>query len=134
MLQISEVSKKTFLPIATIRYYCDLDMVPSVQRNNKGQRVFDDEAIVWLQGIKFLRDLAISIPEIKEYIEICQKTGTAALKKRHELLLKQQAQAEQKVSDSQINLNKIKQKVERENQIINGYKRDSLSAARRFTL
>ncbi|KRO00064.1 MerR family transcriptional regulator [Companilactobacillus kimchiensis] len=129
---MSEVSKKLDLPIATIRYYTDLDMVPSVQRNDKGQRVFDDEAIVWLEGIKFLRELDTPIPEIKEYIKLCQKTGLAALKKRHKILLQQRERAESSLIDAQLHLDKLNQRIELENQIIHGKKRDSLSAARRF--
>jgi len=132
MLKISEVSQKTALSIATIRYYTDLDMVPSVQRNYKGQRVFDEEAVVWLEGIKFLRELGTPIPEIKEYMELCQKTGPAALKKRHQILLQQRERAELTRNDSQLRLDKLNQRIELENQIINGKKRDSLSAARRF--
>jgi len=132
MLKISEVSQKTKLSIATIRYYTDLDMVPSVQRNYKDQRVFDEEAVVWLEGIKFLRELGTPIPEIKEYMELCQKTGAAALKKRHQILLQQRERAELALNDSQLRLDKLDQRIELENQIINGKKRDSLSAARRF--
>ena len=102
MLKISEVSQKTELSIATIRYYSDLDMVPSVKRNDKGQRVFDEEAVVWLEGIKFLRELGTPIPEIKKYMELCQKTGTAALKKRHDILLHQRERAELALNHSQL--------------------------------
>jgi len=132
MLRISEVSKKTNLPIPTIRYYTDLNMVPSVQRNDKGQRIFDDEAIVWLEGIKFLRALGTPIPEIKEYMELCQRKGPAAVKKRHIILLRQRDRAKQAVTDSKLRLDKLNQRIDLENQIIDGKKRDSLSAARRF--
>ncbi|MQS75279.1 MerR family transcriptional regulator [Companilactobacillus halodurans] len=132
MLKISEVSKKIDLPIATIRYYTDLGLVPSVIRDDEGQRIFDDEAIVWLQGIQFQRELGTPIPEIKEYIELSQKTGPIALQKRHDLLLKQYIRAQEQKSASQIRLDKLNKKIQLENDIISGKKRDSLSAARRF--
>jgi len=133
MLKISEVSKETGLSVATIRYYSDLGMVPSVKRNYMDQRLFDDESITWLMGIKFLRDIDIPISEIELYIKLCQKTGPKALEQRHDLLLKQKIKAQQMVSNAQDNLDRLNKKITLENEIIKGRKRDSLSAARRFT-
>lgn len=131
-MKISEVSKKIDLPVATIRYYSDLNMIPSLQRDSEGQRIFDDEAVVWLQGIKFLRELNIPIADIKEYIELSQKTGPAALKKRHQMLLKQRAIAQHSLAHSTERLDKIDKKIKHEEEIINGRKHDSLNPARRF--
>lgn len=132
VLLISEASKKVDLPVATIRYYADLNMIPSIKRNYKGQRVFDDESITWLEGIKFLRELNMPIPEIQKYIELCQKNGLAALKKRHAILSQQEKIAEALVADDQNKLKKLKSRLKLEEEIIKGHKQDSLSAARRF--
>lgn len=129
---ISEVSKKVDLPVATIRYYADLDMIPSITRNIDNQRVFDEESIVWLDGIKFLRALNMPIPEIKNYIKLCQDPSLAALKKRHQLLLKQESSAKHLVELDQKRLEKLESKIKLEDEILKGHKRDSLSAARRF--
>lgn len=132
ILKIKEASKIVDLPVATIRYYTDLDMVPSVHRDLEDQRVFDNEAIVWLQGIKFLRELGIPLPEIKEYIQLSQKTGPAALRKRHAFLLKQRDKAQSNILEATNHLEKINKKIQLENDIMAGRKSDSLSAARRF--
>lgn len=131
-MKISEVSKKVGLSVATIRYYTDLGMIPSLQRDDEGQRIFNDEALVWLQGIKFLRDLDIPLAEIKEYLELSQHTGPAALKKRHQMLLQQRERAQIKVQQSEAYLTRLDQKVQLEEEIIKGKKKDSLSPARRF--
>lgn len=132
MLLISETSKKVDLPVATIRYYADLELIPSIIKNDRGQRLFDDESIAWLEGIKFLRELNVPLPEIKKYIEICQKSGVSALKKRHALLLKQRVYAEREVQNSQQRLDKLNYKIKFEEDVLAGRKKDSLSAARRF--
>ena len=132
MFKISEASAKVGLSVATIRYYAELDMIPSIKRNDENQRVFDDESITWLQGIKFLRELGMPLAEIKESIILCQKTGKAALNKRHELLLKQKVRAKQSVLDAQSRLDELENRLRLEDEIIKGHKQDSLSAARRF--
>jgi len=132
MLSISEAGKKVGLSIATIRYYDELGMIPSIRKNDYGQRLFDDESICWLEGIKFLRDLKMPIPEISNYIKLCQKNGTTSLKKRHAILMKQQSIAEQEVLDAQKRLHNLKYRIQFENEVLKGRKKDSLSPARRF--
>ncbi|AUI72259.1 MerR family transcriptional regulator [Companilactobacillus alimentarius] len=132
MLKISEASKKVDLPVATIRYYAELNMIPSLKRNIDNQRMFDDEAICWLKGIKFFRELGMPLSEIREYIVLCQTPGKASLLKRHVLLIKQEQQAELNVINAQKNLDELNRRIKLENSIIKGHKRDSLSAARRF--
>lgn len=133
-MKISEVSKKVGLSVATIRYYSDLEMIPSIKRDNEGQRIFDDASLVWLQGIKFQRDLGMSLPEIKKYIKLSQSNGPGCLKKRHQILLKQRDKAKQNLLDSIDRLDKIDAKIKLEEAIMDGKKHDSLSAARRFSL
>ncbi|HIY93301.1 MerR family transcriptional regulator [Companilactobacillus sp. HBUAS56275] len=132
MLKISEASKKVDLPVATIRYYAELNMIPSLKRNLENQRVFDDESIAWLEGIKFFRELGMPISEIQEYIQLSQKDGKAALVKRHQLLIKQEQKAQDNVTKAQTNLDELKRRITLEDEIIKGHKRDSLSPARRF--
>lgn len=133
-MKISDVSKKVDLPVATIRYYSDLEMIPSLKRDTDGQRIFDDEAIVWLEGIKFQRDLGMSLAERKKFIELSQDPSTAALKKRHQILLEQRIKANQRMLSSADTLKRIDLKIKLDEDIIAKKKRDSLSAARRFSL
>lgn len=132
MLKISEVSKKLNIPVATIRYYAEQDMIPSLKRNIENQRLFDDESIIWLEGIKFFRELGMPISEIKEYISLSQKVGKASLIKRNQLLIKQEKIAQENLILAQKNLEDLKFRIDLENKIIKGHKQDSLSPARRF--
>ncbi|MBL3531621.1 MerR family transcriptional regulator [Companilactobacillus zhachilii] len=132
-MKISEVSKKVGLTVPTIRYYCDLSMVPSLRRDVDGERIFDGEAVLWLEGIKFQRELGSSLSEIQTYIQLSQQTGPAALRKRHEMLLNQYEKAQKDVDESSERLQRLENKIELEEKIIKGQKADSLSAARRFS-
>lgn len=132
-MKISEVSKIIGLSVPTIRYYCDLGLVPSMSRDYEGERIFDDEAITWLNGIKFQRELGMPLSEIKQYLELSQRTGPVALKKRHAMLLDQQKRAQLDLQAATERLNRLNDKVTLEENIIKGLKSDSLSAARRFS-
>lgn len=132
-MKISEVSKVVGLSVATIRYYSDLGLIPSEKRDLTGERIFDDEAVVWLQGIKFQRELDIPISEIKKYLELCQETGPAAVKRRYKMLLKQREKAKRDFLDSVERMDIIDSKIKREEEIMKGKRSDSLSAARRFS-
>lgn len=132
-MKISEVSKVVGLSVATIRYYSDLGLIPSEKRDLTGERIFDDEAVVWLQGIKFQRELGIPISEIKKYLELCQETGPAAVKRRYKMLLKQREKAKRDFLDSVERMDIIDSKIKREEKIMKGKRSDSLSAARRFS-
>jgi DNA-binding transcriptional MerR regulator len=132
-MKISEVSKVVGLSVATIRYYSDLGLIPSEKRDLTGERIFDDEAVVWLQGIKFQRELGIPISEIKKYLELCQETGPAAVKRRYKMLLKQREKAKRDFLDSVERMDIIDSKIKREEEIMKGKRADSLSAARRFS-
>lgn len=132
-MKISEISKQVGLSVSSIRYYSDLGLIPSMTRDSEGERIFDNEAITWLQGIKFLRELGLTISEIKSYQELCQKSGPAAVKKRHAMLLKQYQKAQAELTDSTERLTLLKAKIKTEEAIIAGKKNDSLSPARRFS-
>jgi len=132
-MKISELSKVVGLSVATIRYYSDLGLIPSEKRDLTGERIFDDEAVVWLQGIKFQRELGIPISEIKKYLELCQETGPAAVKRRYKMLLKQREKAKRDFLDSVERMDIIDSKIKREEEIMKGKRSDSLSAARRFS-
>ena len=131
-MKISEVSKKVDLTVPTIRYYCDLGMVPSLRRDVDDERIFDSEAVLWLEGIKFQRELGSSLSEIQTYIQLSQKTGPAALRKRHEMLLNQYEKAQQDIEESSERLQRIESKIKFREKIMKCQKPDSLSAARRF--
>ncbi len=66
---IKEASERTGLSQHTIRYYCDLDLIPTLQRDENNNRLFDEASINWLYAIKFLRLSQMSLKEIKAFFE-----------------------------------------------------------------
>ena len=50
---VKEASKKIQMSVHNIRYYTNLELVPSLKHDKHGNRVFDDESLNWLICIRF---------------------------------------------------------------------------------
>ncbi|HEX4202646.1 MAG TPA: MerR family transcriptional regulator [Ktedonobacteraceae bacterium] len=65
---IGAVAKLTGVPIKTIRYYTDINLLPATHRTQARFRLYSTEAIWQLQLIRVLRQLAFSLEEIRAII------------------------------------------------------------------
>ena len=54
----------------TLRYYTDLGLLPC-ERDEGNRRVFNEESVNWMQGIKCLKGCGASIEDIKKYRHLC---------------------------------------------------------------
>lgn len=61
MLTVKEVAQITGLTEHVVRFYTDKGLVPSVQRNQNNIRMFDEESINWLHGVKCLKQSGMPI-------------------------------------------------------------------------
>ena len=84
---IGQISKKTGIPISTLRYYDREGMFPSMERSSGGIRVFSDREIGVLRVIECLKKSGLPIKEIKEFLAWCEE-GDASLQKRRNLFYK----------------------------------------------
>ncbi|MFD1178386.1 MerR family transcriptional regulator [Paenibacillus puldeungensis] len=92
MYTVKDVSKLLDLTEHTVRYYTDQGLVPSIQRDQNNNRLFDDESINWLTGVKYLKQCGMSVKDIKTYVNLCLK-GDSTIQKRYEMILEQKAAA-----------------------------------------
>lgn len=88
MYTVKEAAHITGLTEHAVRFYTDKGLVPSVRRDKNNIRMFDEEAVNWLHGIKCLKQSGMSIEAIKTYVELCLEGDStipqrAALMKEH---------------------------------------------------
>ncbi len=69
-MKIGQVSKKTDLPVQTIRYYESQDLIKSAGRTEGNFRVYDNKVIDQLEFIKHCRHLDLSLSDIKRINEL----------------------------------------------------------------
>ena len=69
-MTISEVSNKYNLSAETLRYYERVCVIPPVNRNENGIRDYTEVNCNWVNFIKCMRDVGLSIESLIEYL-IC---------------------------------------------------------------
>lgn len=104
----------------TLRYYTDLGLLPC-ERDGGNRRVFNEESVNWMQGIKCLKGCGASIEDIKEYCRLCLlEESKENLQARYAIILKQQAEAYKRVEEAKITAKYMDEKVEHYKNILAG--------------
>ena len=57
MYSMKEVCKETNMPYETLKFYCNVGLVPNVKRNRNNYRVFDDKDIAWIKSLSCLKKM-----------------------------------------------------------------------------
>lgn len=118
MITVKEVAKLLNMTEHTVRFYTDKGLVPSVKRDKNNKRLFDNESINWLTGVKYLKESGMSIEAIKEYVNLCLK-GESTIPQRYEIFLEQQEKARVQLEEARQRVQFMNQKVEHYNKILN---------------
>ncbi|PFQ29443.1 MerR family transcriptional regulator [Bacillus cereus] len=114
---IGQVAKMQHLTISQIRYYDKQGLFPFLQRNEKGDRVFDEKALKYLEMILCLKNTGMPIQKIKQFIDWSME-GESTILQRLELMKQQETNVLQLIQDTEKNLKKIQQKIAKyENEI-----------------
>lgn len=103
---IKEVAQKFDLSIYTLRFYDKQGLLPFVQRNEAGYRVFTDTDLSLIKTICCLKDTDMKIRDIRQYIDYVM-AGPSTIKQREQLLTKQRNKVLAKQQQLTENLNKI---------------------------
>ena len=85
----------------TLRFYTDSGLLPC-ERDGGNRRVFNDESVNWMQGIKCLKGCGASIDDIKEYCRLCLlEESEENLRARYEMILNQRAKAYKRLEEAE---------------------------------
>ncbi|MGM0213323.1 MerR family transcriptional regulator [Enterococcus sp. AZ109] len=115
---IGEAAKRFNLNISTLRYYDKQGLIPNLQKNQSGNRIFDENAITCLITIECLKESGMSLKEIKTFIDWC-KEGDLSLEKRLEMFLQQRKAVEAQIKELEDTLAYIDFKVGYYTQAVN---------------
>ena len=84
----------------TLRYYTDRGLLPC-QRDGGNRRVFNEESVNWMQGIKCLKGCGASIEDIQEYCRLClQEESEENLRARYAIIFKQREEAYKRLEEA----------------------------------
>lgn len=65
-MTIGALSRRTGVPVKTLRHYEDLGLIYTVGRSPGNYRLFDDEALWCAQVVTELRDLGLTLAELQD--------------------------------------------------------------------
>ena len=99
MYKIKEVSELTRLPLSTLRYYEELDLLKPVRTNNN-YREYSEQDVEWINFIKRIKETGMSLKEIQVYSELRSK-GDGTLLARITMLDRQQSLLEEQIKKIQ---------------------------------
>ena len=106
---ISEVAKELNLTAYTLRYYDKEGLMPFVERNASGKRVFKESDIEFLKIIQCLKATGMPIKDIKHFIEWCS-AGDSTLKQRYDMFVSRKATIEAQMEELKKTLEVIEHK------------------------
>lgn len=78
MWSIAEVCERTGLSARTVRYYEEIGLLPGVRRRAGGRRVYGPDELSRLGFIHRLKDLGLSLAEIRELNAVHAIAGSTA--------------------------------------------------------
>ncbi|WP_430489054.1 MerR family transcriptional regulator [Rossellomorea marisflavi] len=99
LLTVKDVSRLLDLTEHTIRFYTDKGLVPSLKRDEHNKRLFDEESISWLTGIKYLKQSGMSVEDIKAYVDLCLE-GHDTIEERYAIIENQRAIAQEQLKEA----------------------------------
>lgn len=88
---VRQLAKKMGVTEHTIRFYTDEGVLPC-RRDVNNRRVFNDEAVEWLNCVQSLRNCGYTLVDIRSYREMCLEDDPSTLKTRY-LIMKRAAEA-----------------------------------------
>ena len=118
-LNVREAAKKVGMSPHTVRYYTNMNLVPSLKYDEHGNRLFDGSDLNWLQCARFLRESGMPISQVRHYFSLCQQ-GDATIQERFEILLELQNQTEKELENLQKRAACIRNKVVHCREILSG--------------
>ncbi|CAH7238961.1 hypothetical protein VCHA37P193_660004 [Vibrio chagasii] len=76
------VSGLVDLSAYTFRYYEKIGLLNNVQRNSSGHRVYIAKDVKWLEFVIRLKETAMPLEEILEYVRLREQGSSAVLKRQ----------------------------------------------------
>lgn len=100
MYTVKETAEKLNMSEHTIRYYTDCDLIPTLERGENNQRLFNEKSINWLIGIQHLKACGMTIKDIKNYVSLSLQ-GDSTIEDRFEIYRNLQEVAKVQLEEAQ---------------------------------
>jgi DNA-binding transcriptional MerR regulator len=106
---IGEIAEKLGVTAHTLRFYDKKGLLPFVEKNESGTRIFKESDIEWLTIIDCLKRTEMPLKNIKQYVDWCME-GDATIQQRLDMFREHKAEIERRIKSLKKSLEKIKYK------------------------
>jgi len=110
-MRIGELSSRSGRSIHTIRWYERQGLIPGVERDPGGRRLYTELHVSWLDLMDRLRRTGMSIAQMREYTALVRK-GRGTLRERQALLTAHRARVTATIADWSVALRLIDAKID----------------------
>lgn len=118
MYTMKQICEKTGMTYETLKFYCNVGLIPNVKRDKNNRRIFDDDTLNWIKGLLCLKNCNMSIAEMKKYLELCME-GNETIPVRKVMLAEKQDELRKKIADIEEAISYIDWKQNLYNNILN---------------
>ncbi|GEP19652.1 MerR family transcriptional regulator [Pediococcus argentinicus] len=101
--KIGDIAREMDVSVDAIRYYDKEGLMPFVDRDKAGRRVFKENDMNFIEVIKCMKQSGIPVKEIGTFIDWCME-GDDTLNDRFEFLAEHEAKLEDEIKNLQENL------------------------------
>lgn len=108
---IGKVAEQVGLTTYTLRYYEKEGLLPEVQKNEKGIRMYRESDITWIELIKCLKETGMSIAEIQHIVTL-SLDGDSTVPERKEILKDHKVRLLEQIATLQKSIVKIDKKLD----------------------
>ncbi|XRG79413.1 MerR family transcriptional regulator [Rossellomorea sp. GAMAL-10_SWC] len=107
---IGQVAKLNSLTISQLRYYDKQGLLPFLKRTESGDRIFNEDALKFIEMILCLKNTGMPIKKIKQFVD-WSMNGEETLLQRLELMKQQERNVLEQIKETEENLKKIQRKI-----------------------
>ncbi|MDA3732147.1 MerR family transcriptional regulator [Niameybacter massiliensis] len=108
---IGKVAERVGLSTYTLRYYEKEGLLPGIQKNGQGIRIYQEDDIFWIELIKCLKETGMSIADIHYIVELSME-GEHTIPQRKQILNAHKRQLQEQMEIIQRSVHKIDKKIE----------------------
>jgi DNA-binding transcriptional MerR regulator len=98
-------------PAHTIRYYEKEGILPPIERDENGIRIFSEENIFWLDLVICLKKTNMTVNDIKRIIELSIQ-GDSTIDERKSILLGHKNKIASQIEELEESMKKIEKKID----------------------
>lgn len=120
LMRIGDLAERTHITPQTIRYYEKLGLLGPTEREGQGHRHYDEYAVARLERIATLKQIGLSLDEIRQVLDLYfeDETGIKGKRKVLELLRAHLHEVDDKIASLQRFRSEVTQNIARLERII----------------